>query len=310
MRLAGVALVMTASLGAADASGWITDAGGVVTRDRAGRIIAVDLRGSWVTDADLAGLAQLPDLARLDLSLTRISDHGLQQLKDARAITDLNLHYDELITDAGLSALKNWKRLRRLNARGTRITDTSLRHLAGVSSLESLDVGYAQITDAGLGALTSLPNLKELTIGGNKLTDTGLQPLRQLPGLRYLDLSGAQRTDSGLWSVSLAEPGLDAIATLKEVRRLRLNGTMVSARGLEKLKDLSKLQRLELQGCSRIGDDAITALGSFPALRAVDLTGTRITSRGFAALGRARPDCRVIAGEAGSGKMAAEEPED
>jgi hypothetical protein len=60
-----------------------------VTRDGAGRVTGVDLGASWVSDADLARLA------RLDLSLTHITDLGLQQLKTAPAIEELNLHYAE-----------------------------------------------------------------------------------------------------------------------------------------------------------------------------------------------------------------------
>jgi Leucine-rich repeat (LRR) protein len=310
MRPALIALIAIACLGASDRTSWIADAGGGVTRDRAGQIVAVDLRASWITDSDLSELARLPNLARLDLSLTRIGDHGLQQLKDAPAITDLNLYYDEIVTDAGLSTVKGWKHLKRLSVRGTKITDTTLQHLSGVTSLESLDIGYAQITDVGLDLLTPLTNLKELTIGGNKLTDVGLQPLRQLPGLIYLDLSGAQRTDSGLWSVSLTEPGLDAIATLKNLRHLRLNGTLVSARGLERLAGLTKLEWLDLQGCERVGDDAAPVLASFPALRRVDLTGTQVTAKGTAALQRAKPNCKILSGTMDTAPSKSEEPED
>lgn len=296
MRLPLIAIVAAACLTASDLASWITEAGGVVTRDRTGQIAAVDLRASWITDSDLPELARLPHLTHLDLSLTRISDHGLEQLKDAPAITDLNLYSDELITDAGLSALKGWKHLKRLSVRGTKISDTTLQHLSGITSLESLDAGYAQITDVGLELLTPLTNLRELAIGGNKLTDTGLQSLRQLPGLVYLDLSGAERTDSGLWSVSLTEPGLDAIATLQNLRHLRLNGTLVSARGIERLVGLSKLEWLDLQGCARIGDDVATVLVKFRGLQRVDLAGTQVTEKGVAALRLANPKCKVLVG--------------
>jgi Leucine-rich repeat (LRR) protein len=309
MRLALIALFGAALLAATGPTDWIADAGGAVTLDSAGRIVSVDLRASWVTDSDMAALAGMPNLARLDLSLTRISDHGLQQLKTAPAITDLNLCYAELITDAGLSTVKGWKHLKRLNVRGTKVTDTTLQHLSAVTSLESLDIGSAQITDVGLDLITSLPNLKELTIGGNKLTDNGLLPLRQLPGLTYLDLSGSERTDSGLWSVSLSEPGLDAIDTLRNMRWLRLNGTLISARGLERLKDLAHLERLDLEGCKRVGDDAAPVLASFPSLRAVDLTGTSFTEKGVAALRHAKPDCKIVTGRVPGNEPKAEEPE-
>lgn len=273
---------------------WIAEAGGSVTRDRAGRITRVDLRSSWVTDADLPQLIALPHLAHLDLSLTRITDHGLQQLKNAPGIVELNLYYAEQITDEGMAAVKGWQKLRRLNLRGTKITDTTLEHLANVPTLEALDVGFAQITDVGLDRLTPLTNLRELVIGGNKLTDTGLQALRQFPHLTSLSLGGSQRTDSGLWTISLTELGLDALATLKELRELRLDGMPVTARWLEKLKGLAKLERLSLQGCKRLGDDSALLLAAWPTLRVLDLKGTAVTEKGLAELRRIKPNVQIF----------------
>jgi Leucine-rich repeat (LRR) protein len=131
-----------------------------------------------VTDSDLRDLAELPNLRSLNLSLTRITDHGMMELRNAPGIVDLDLQYAEQVTDEGVSAIRGWKRLRRLNLRGTKITDMTLGHLAGMSTL---DIGFVQFTDSGLENLVLLPSLKELTIGGNKLTDAGLRFLRQLP---------------------------------------------------------------------------------------------------------------------------------
>ena len=100
MRLAVIFLATVGCLGAGIPDDRLADAGGVVDLDSSGQIVAVDLHASWATDSDIAELVRLPNLSRLDLSLTRISDHGLRQLKDVPAITDLNLRYDELITDA------------------------------------------------------------------------------------------------------------------------------------------------------------------------------------------------------------------
>ncbi len=298
-------LMATGLLVAADSADWITAAGGVVTRDAAGRITGVDLRSSWVTDADMPLLAKLPNLARLDLSLTRITDRGLQQLKPAPGIVELNLYYAEQITDEGMSAIKGWKRLQRLNVRGTRITDSTLEHAASVPTLVALDAGFAQVTDVGLDHLATLTNLRELSVGGNKITDAGLQSLRYLTGLTSLDLTGMQRTDSGLWSVSLTDLGVGAIATLKELRQLKLDGLPVSGRWLERLKVLTKLERLSLQGCTRLGDDAATVIASWPALKAVDLKGSGMTEQAVAGLRQAKPNVRVFSGKwenAGTGK--------
>jgi hypothetical protein len=316
MRLRAVMLCLLwfGAPGPAADAGWIEHAGGVAARDPAGRITDVDLRGSWVTDHDLRELAKLPHLARLDLSLTRITDQGMQELKNAPGIVELNLRYAELVTDEGLAAVKGWKKLKRLDLRGTKITDNTLEHISGITTLESLDIGFAEVTDSGIERLGTLPNLKELTLGGNELSDVGLQALRQMPGLTYLDLSGRQGTDSNLWAVSMTEQqGLEAVLTLKELRELRLGcsevgigtegqrfatvSTMnVTARWLERLKALPKLERIKLQGCSRVGDDAMPILASWPSLREVDLIGTPVTEKGVAVLRQAKPDCRIYHG--------------
>jgi internalin A len=272
---------------------WIARAGGMATLDSKGRITAIDLRSSWVTDSDLREIAQIAELKKLDLSLTRITDRGLKELREAPGIEDLNLYYAEQITDEGMAAVRGWKRLKRLNLRGTKITDTTLEHLSGVATLEALDIGFAQVTDSGLDNLAGLSNLKEIAIGGNKLTDSGLQFLRQLPGLNAVNVSGSQRTDSGLWSLSLTEDGMDSIAVLKDLRELRLGGTAIAARGLEKLKGLHKLELLNLQGCKRVGNDAAPVLASLQSLRLLDLNGTAITEPVLADLRRQLPHCQI-----------------
>ena len=75
--------------------GGIEHLGGKVERDSAGRIVAVNLRGAWVNDVEMIELARLPDLERLDLSHTRISDEGMLNLKPAPKIRDLKLFYAE-----------------------------------------------------------------------------------------------------------------------------------------------------------------------------------------------------------------------
>ncbi len=235
--LMGVALCFSAAIGAATVkpaadTQWIEDAGGSITKDAAGRVTGVDLRASWVTDADLRRLAQFPYLTDLDLSLTRITDQGMQELKNLSGIVDLNLGYAEYVTDEGLAAIKGWKKLKRLNVHGAKVSDTTLEHISGITSLESLNIGSAMVTDVGLERLTSLPNLKELTLGGNKLGDAGLQALRQMPGLTYLDLSGRQGTDANVWAISISDVGFDAILSLKELRDLRFACTSVGV-GIE-----------------------------------------------------------------------------
>ena len=239
-------------------------------------------------------LAQMKELKRLDLSLTRISDRGLRALKAAPAIEELDLSFAEQITDEGVATVKGWKHLRRLNLRGTKITDATLEFLSGVPSLEWLDIGWAQVTDTGLGHLAALTNLRHLAMGGNKLTDTSLQFLRQTPQIEYLDLGGTQRTDSGLWSLQLSDDGMQSIAAVAELRELRLAGTAVTGRGLGLLASLARLERLNLQGCRKLRDDAATSLAGFKQLRVLDLKDSSLSAEAVARIRAALPACQII----------------
>src|SRR5436309_5995838 len=171
-------------------TGWIARLGGKIERDPAGRIVAVNLRGSWINDAEMIELARLPDLEWLDLSHTRISDEGMLNLKPASKIRDLKLFYSEWITDQGLTAIKDWKHLERLDLRGTRISDGTLEIVGRLSGLEALDIAHTEVTDVGLENLITLVNLKELALGRGRLSNFGLVVIRMLPTLTYLDLSG------------------------------------------------------------------------------------------------------------------------
>jgi Leucine-rich repeat (LRR) protein len=216
---------------------WIARAGGVVTKDAEGEVIAVDLQASWVSDGELALLAKLPKLRQLDLSMTRITDAGLRALRAAAELEEVNLYYAELITDEGLGAARGWPRLKRLNLRGTKASDNALEYLAAAPELEWLDVGFSQVTDSGLYRLAALPKLRTLVLGGNKLTETGLAAISELRHLEVLDLGGKQRTDSGLWTVSISPAGADVLSRMRRLRQLRLTGANVSAEVVGSLKE-------------------------------------------------------------------------
>jgi internalin A len=292
---------------------WITDLGGTVARNAQGQVTGVNLRGTWVTDTDLRRLNRYPSLSVLDLSLTRITDGGMQEIKNLRGITDFNLYFAEFVTDEGVAAIKGWKNLKRLNLHGTKAGDSALEHIAGLTLLEWLDVGSTLMTDVGLERLTSLTNLRSLTMGGNELGDAGMQALRQMPNLTYLDLSGRQGNDKNVWSIAMSNTGLQAVLSLKNLRELRfacvttsvgiegaklgeVSTLSVTEKWLEQLQSLTSLERLKLQGCGRIDDEAVKVLIAMPSLREVDLKGTAVTAKGADMFLTAKPRAVVYIG--------------
>jgi hypothetical protein len=284
--------LFAATLGAAGLD-WVGALGGAYELGSDGAVRALHLRQSFVADSDLDRVAQLASLEKLDLSLTRVTDLGLLRLKGLRNVRELNLYYAELVTDEGLATMRDWQKIERINARGTKVTDNTLAILAGKKSIVALDVGFAEVTDSGLQHLSSLTGLRELAFGGNKLTEVGLQVLRTLPQLRVLDLSGKQRTDSGLWFLGTTDVGLDPVATVSGLEELNLSGLNITGRGIEKLMPLAKLARLDLHGAKRIGDEAVPFLAQLPALKWVDVQDTSMTAGGIEELRRLRPGLRV-----------------
>ena len=290
-----------AALSASNLPDWISGLGAKVSEDRAGNIVAVDLRGSWVYDSQLLDLAKLPHLEKLDLSHTRISDEGMLYLRPAPEITELNLYYAEQITDQGMSAIKDWKHLKRLNLRGTRVSDGTLEIISHLPQLEALDIANAPLTDNGLDSLMTLINLKELSLGHRRESDNEVEVLRLLPTLIYLNLSGpgdAERPDSNYRKAGDAGPMradlVRAIAELKDLRVLKLGYSNITSDGLRILSGLQQVERLGLEACPRIGDEAVAELANWKSLKYVDLQETKVTGKGVEALRGAKPGIMIL----------------
>jgi len=223
--IAAVLLIPLLVCAQSEMAKWVADQGGAVRQGTGSRIEDVKLDLAWIGDSDAARLAALKDLQSLDLSLTLVSDVGMESLKPLAGITDLNLYSVEHITDTGIAYIRDWKRLRRLNLRGTDITDTSMEYVAGLPALESLDVSYTQVTNNGLEYLPALSQLETLSLGGNKISSAGLHVLKALPKLKNLNLSGAQKRNSGTWVVSLTDVDMAALGELKRLEGLNLGGS-------------------------------------------------------------------------------------
>lgn len=167
----------------------------------------LDLRGSAVTDADLAGLQdeRMGSVRSILLASTTISDRGLLHL---RGLPLVELDLDRTaITNCGLEHLASLP-LRRLTLSGTGVDDAGLAQLAALP-LEELRAANTAIGDGGLAQLKALP-LRRLDLSRTRVTDAGLGALAAIPTLQLLDLSFTRVTGNGLQKLV----GLPHLATI------------------------------------------------------------------------------------------------
>jgi hypothetical protein len=164
-----------------------------------------------------------------------------------------------------------------------------------------LDIAHTEVTDVGLENLVALVNLKEFAAGRGRLTNSGLAAVRMLPTLTRLDLSGARATPpdapGGRGSgAAIPEETLTAIAGLKELRALYLGYSSISADGLRVLSALEQVERLGLQGCSRVNDAALAELANWKGLKYLDVQETPATEKGLDLLRNAKPALKILSG--------------
>jgi hypothetical protein len=85
-----------------------------------------------------------------------------------------------------------------------------------------------------------------------------------------------------------------AIATLSNLRELRIGGSNVTSIGLEPLRrGLPKLERLSLHRSKRVTDEAVAVLRDWKSLKEIDLKDTKITEVAVQQLRVALPGCEI-----------------
>ncbi|HYO83400.1 MAG TPA: hypothetical protein VES20_18495, partial [Bryobacteraceae bacterium] len=125
----------------------------------------LNLRGTKITDAGVAQLAEHPTLEVLDVGFTLFTDGGFDPLTSMPNLRELAAGGNK-ITDAGLSFLRSMPKLRRLDLRGTQRTDSGL--------------WAAAVTDRGAESIATLQELEELRLSNAKLSEAALARLKAL----------------------------------------------------------------------------------------------------------------------------------
>jgi Leucine-rich repeat (LRR) protein len=154
-----------------------------------------------------------------------------------------------LITDKVLVPLQSLKQLHYLFLSRTRVTDKIMDVLRIHPEIKRLNVSGTLITDNGLRFLKYGESLEELYLGDN-ITDKGFMHVKWLKKLRILALEESSVTDNGLRYIS----------SLENLEYLFLSANQVSTESIRWLRQLRRLQTINLLGHSNSPDDAALIL--------------------------------------------------
>jgi hypothetical protein len=119
-----------------------------------------------------------------------------------------------------------------LNLAGIKITDLGAAELKPLTELRSLDLSQTDVTNKVVGELAGLPNLERLSLWRVKRIDDGAaEQLVRMNRLAMLDLA----------ETSFGEKGLEQIRSMKQLRKLYLGGSAVTAGAVEAFRRANPL---------------------------------------------------------------------
>lgn len=256
-----------------------------------------------ITDAGISSLTGCGQLEHVNLMGTQTGDGAIKSLTGKP-----RLHHffaGTLITDAGVALFHEFPVFKRW--RGGRAT-MSLMHFTAEPNYLWLNLN-APITNAGLSGLVGLEGLYALNLfgttgrapfddAGSSVTAAALPALAELPRLAWLGCNSQLCTDEAMLYVG-AMPRLrflmcqDAVAGDAGFAALSRSGTIeyiwgrrchkLTGRGFTSLSVMPALRGLSVS-CKNVGDDGLTALPTFPALR--EFMSVDVTDGGFRHVGR------------------------
>ena len=254
---------------------------------------------------------------------------GLRAIHDLHGVFALNLSWPAGTMDSSaLGLLSPLAHLGFLALNGDRCDDEAMRQVGRLPNLRMLlaqgpvagDAGFEALSASrtveyywgrecpnlggrGFSALASMPSLKGLAVSCKSVDDASLAALSRFPALR--ELMPMDVTDDGfrhvgrcerlehLWCMYCRETGDRAT---EHISGLRLRSyyaglTKITDRSLELLARMTSLERINLHHCKGITDKGVRALAALPALRELQIEGSRTVTRG--ALAAFAPSVRV-----------------
>ncbi len=180
-------------------------------------ILAVDGQASnWIGDHDVTALANLSSLKSLDLSSTRVTSLGLEQLGLLPNLISLSLS-DSLLRDVPPELAASCPALTRLDLQNTLLSDSSVTAVNGFTHLTDLDLGGTRLTDDGLAQLEGLSELETLSLAGTSVRHWDQVTSQRFPRLSRLNVLGTSISKEQLDRLRERMPELEIVSGLDAI---------------------------------------------------------------------------------------------
>jgi hypothetical protein len=237
-------------------------AGLVVIRDSADRIVSVSLEDEKLSEGLLLRLKGAATLESLNLKGTSLDDSLSKSLSGIVSLEVLNIAQTK-VTDSGIAFLSQMPRLRTLKINGCDVTDAAIPYLARCGSLRSLDASSTRITARRLAEIRSL---SELVFFDATIDDAGVSAIATMPNLKVLRV---RASDFGV-------RGITALAQQNRLSTLTISGGL-DQKGVEALAGLERLEELVLRVKTDVPPASFAFLNHLPHLKKLDLAATTMT---------------------------------
>ena len=217
-------------------------------------------------DAKKDGLKSLSELKYYkNLEVLSLKDYGVKDtsmLSGLNKITSLDLSNNINLED--LSGISGMESLEKLDLSETAVSNIAIAR--SLKSLKSINISYTLIEDASpLKECTELEALYAAYNNENFINNSIMETAGSLKKLKELDLTGDD----------VAADGIGQLKRLGSLVSLKLGGTSISNIHCGYLKELKKLEVLDLQSNINITD--FNFIKSFKKLKSLNLSATGIT---------------------------------
>ena len=160
---------------------------------------AIYVGGKGIDDAALVRFARMP-LEALSIDNSSLTEAGLAPLKEMKQLQSIGLSHALALKGPGLAAIASHPALTSVSVGGTGVGDAAMAPIASIKQLTKLGLNHDQVTDAGLTALANHPALEILMYSPQmtpRLTDESLKTVATLKALRELTINDTVLTYDG-----------------------------------------------------------------------------------------------------------------